>query len=59
MKHLWVVESSGGKKWRPTGDMPTPVTYFTKAHALSVMEYLAIESPGLRWRVAKYVREAK
>jgi hypothetical protein len=53
MKHIWVVESSGGKKWNPQS------TFWTKIAAEWHMGRFAKQSPGLRWRVAKYVREAK
>ncbi len=28
MKHIWVVESSSGRKWEPAGT--APMAYFTK-----------------------------
>ncbi len=57
MKHLWVVESSGGRKWRPAGGPTVPYSYFTKRCADALLAELATKSPGLKWRVAKYVRE--
>jgi hypothetical protein len=55
MKHLWVVESSAGKKWRPFGAAMASA-YPLKAVAKGAMQYRAKESPGLKWRVAKYAR---
>lgn len=55
MKHVWVVESSGGRKWRPSGS-PQVLAYFTKKVAESRMNWLKGISPGLKWRVAKYTR---
>lgn len=56
MKHLWVVESSSGKKWRPVGGAMAH-SYFNKNAAKGAMKFNAECSPGLKWRVAKYVRE--
>jgi hypothetical protein len=55
MKHVWVVESSGGRKWRPAGS-PRAESYFTKKVAESRLNWLKENSPGLKWRVAKYAR---
>jgi hypothetical protein len=50
MKHIWVVESSGGRKWWPQR------FFFTKKRANTSAGKLQEESPGLKWRVAKYAR---
>jgi hypothetical protein len=55
MKHIWVVESSGGRKWRPLGNL-TAVAFYTKKDARRAMLNNEKFSPGLRWRVAKYAR---
>jgi hypothetical protein len=56
MKHIWVVESSGGRKYRATGGSFVVRAYFTKKTAHWRLDQLALESPGLKWRVAKYER---
>lgn len=55
MKHIWVVESSGGRKWRPAGRYGV-AAYFTKRAAKLAAKGVAADSPGLKWRVAKYAR---
>lgn len=55
MKHIWVVESSGGRKWRPAGAM-LPISFFTKRMAKREVRRMKHESPGLKWRAAKYAR---
>jgi hypothetical protein len=55
MKYIWVVESSGGKKWNPAGG-PYPAAYFTKRRAKMSMAVNTRFSSGLKWRVAKYER---
>lgn len=55
MKRIWVVESSGGKKWLASGENMV-WAFFTKRAAKLDAEYAAKESPGLKWRVAKYER---
>lgn len=52
MKHIWVVESSGGRKWTAT----SKAVYFVKSRAKKTMSMYAALSPGLKWRVAKYAR---
>jgi hypothetical protein len=56
MKHIWVIESSGGRKWRPAGGPTIPYSYFTRLHAKPMLNELAKSFPGLKWRVAKYER---
>jgi hypothetical protein len=51
MKHIWVVESSGGRKWWPHGHH-----YATKKLAKRAAKGMTSMSPGLKWRVAKYER---
>jgi hypothetical protein len=55
-KHVWVVESSGGKHWRPSGGVHVPHAFFAKKIADFTANQLQKESPGLKWRVAKYAR---
>jgi hypothetical protein len=55
MKHIWVVESSGGKKWCASGRIYV-CAQFTKKNAKAHRDELAEQSPGLKWRVAKYSR---
>lgn len=55
MNHIWVVESSGGKKWRASGESMVNA-FFSKKSAAALVRYLAKGSPGLKWRVAKYER---
>lgn len=55
MKHIWVVESSGGKKWSPVGGYNVRA-YFTKRRAKDTITVYATDSPGVKWRVAKYER---
>jgi hypothetical protein len=55
MKHIWVVESSGGRKWRPAG-RSEPYAYFIKKTAKRAAKGMTSMSPGLKWRVAKYER---
>jgi hypothetical protein len=52
MKHIWVVESSGGRKWNVAQD----ILFFKRKHATAQMNHLAGFSPGLQWRVVKYER---
>jgi hypothetical protein len=61
MKHIWVVESSGGRKWSPVGGVLGVFVYasFSKLDAEERMKASAKSSPGLKWRVAKYVRGEK
>jgi hypothetical protein len=59
MKHIWVVESSACRKWRPAGGPSIPYSYFTKRFAKPMLDELAKRFPGLKWRVAKYVRGEK
>lgn len=54
-KHIWVVESSGGRKWRPAGNM-WPLCDFSKKKAKATAMHNARMSPGLKWRAAKYAR---
>ncbi len=54
MKYIYVIESSSGRKWGPTGT--APMAYFTKAKAEHFMAAEKEFSPGLKWRVAKYER---
>jgi hypothetical protein len=54
-KHIWVVESSGGRKWRPAGGLFVGAL-FNKKVAKTHLNTLANRSPGLKWRVAKYAR---
>lgn len=56
MKHLWVVESSGGRKWNPGGAM-LPLVFFSRKAAKREAANQAEDSPGLKWRVARYERE--
>jgi hypothetical protein len=56
MKHIWVLESSGGKSWRPSGYLSFPHTYYSKVTAKRHLARLQSVSPGLKWRVAKYER---
>jgi hypothetical protein len=58
MKHIWVVESSGGRKWRVAGHFG-PHTFFFKKPAVKYLALQKANSPGLKWRVAKYVRGEK
>jgi hypothetical protein len=58
MKHIWVVESSGGRKWRPSGGVFARAC-FSKLDAKDRMKESAKDFPGLKWRVAKYVRGEK
>jgi hypothetical protein len=55
MQHIWVVESSGGKSWRPAGSLQVR-GYFKKKVANKVRGFSRKDSPGLKWRVAKYER---
>ena len=55
MKHIWVVESSSGKKWRPSGNSYA-LALFTKRDADREVAINAFKDPGLKWRVAKYER---
>jgi hypothetical protein len=62
MKHIWVVENSGGRKWRPSSQRiatSLPMVYFTKTRAKYFMDRAEECSPGLKWRVAKYTRSEK
>lgn len=52
MKHIYVVESSGGRKWTAA----SKAVYFVRARAKRTMDMYAALSPGLKWRVAKYAR---
>jgi hypothetical protein len=52
MKHIWVVESSAGRKWNPA----SAVLFAKKYRATASMRILSDRSPGLKWRVAKYER---
>lgn len=52
MKHLWVVESSGGRKWSPM----FPLGFLTRKMAKREVGRQAADSPGLKWRVARYER---
>lgn len=54
MKHIWVVESSAGKKWRASGI--TPLVSFTKKGATQRAKFWKKSSPGLKWRAVKYMR---
>lgn len=54
MKHIWVVESSGGRKWNPSGRYHA-AAYFTKKAAKADLNERD-SAPGLKWRVAKYAR---
>jgi hypothetical protein len=56
MKHIWVVESSGGRKWGAAGGQIVPLAYCTKKQAVHIMRSELQSSPGLKWRVAKYER---
>jgi hypothetical protein len=49
---LWVVESSGGRKWRPA----SRAVHFTKSKAKNAMGLYKEGAPGLEFRVAKYER---
>lgn len=55
MKHIWVVESTSGKKWRPAAD-GWLMSYYTRKDAKHIASQEAKNNPGLRWRIAKYVR---
>jgi hypothetical protein len=55
MKHIWVVESSGGRKFHPAGGVFVRA-WHSKLDAKMHMKESAKDSPGLKWRVAKYAR---
>lgn len=56
MKHIYVIESSGGRKWRPSGGVTVVRAYYDKRSADASAKANAHVSPGLKWRVAKYAR---
>lgn len=55
MKHIWVVESSGGRKWRPSGTRYV-VALFTKKAAKRYVDDCKKAYPGLKWRAVKYAK---
>jgi hypothetical protein len=58
VKHIYVVESSGGKKWTPFGGTSVRA-FFVQKFAKGIAKDQAKLAPGLKWRVAKYVRGEK
>jgi hypothetical protein len=52
MKHIWLIESSAGRKW----NVAVREIFYSKNRAQGRAKSEAMETPGLKWRVAKYER---